>query len=308
MKNNLNMIDLTESTLLVSTRFSQWSAAKTDSSKSTDYCNKNGLAEKSARVALDLLGGKQNTFYGQYKKIKDIVTDARQYWKMQTLPWSNDGARMLLAVNHEQFFRTMRRKKAEFEKAVQDFCEVWPDAMQEAQELLTNHQTGETHFNSRFYPENVDELRRRYDWDLPIGQVNTARDFRCKLIADEVNQIKQNIEKENQHLTKQAMRDVFHRLSDEVKNVKNAIDRAGDKKSRFSDNLVDNLKGFVDLIPNLNLTDDDDLKKLAIEVKRELTGSTLKDESKRDVKKREQNSQKAKQVLDKIESKMAMMA
>ena len=307
MNNSMNMIDLTESTLLVSTRFSQFSAAKTDRQKSKDYCSKNGLSSKAARVGLDLLGGTDNPYHGQYKRIKDIVTDARQYWTSQTLPWSNDGERMLLAINHEHFFRTMRRKKAEFEQAVNEFCEVWPEVLKNAEELLTNHATGETHFNSSFYPENADELKKRYSWDLPIGQVNTARDFRCKLIEEEVNEIKSNIEKQNKHLTNAAMKDVFHRLSEEVKNVKSAIDRAGKKGSRFSDNLVDNLKNFVDIIPNLNLTDDDDLKKLAIEVKASLTNSSIKDDVKKDVKKREETSLKADEVLSKIESKMAAM-
>jgi hypothetical protein len=107
----------------------------------------------------------------------------------------------------------------------------------------------------------------------------SAADFRVTLADAEVARIQREIEARLQQEVAKANKDLWNRLRNAVDNM---VNRLGNPESKFHDTLVRNLEALVELIPNLNLTGDQDLEAVRAKVEEVLVvhaPQTLRDDS-----------------------------
>lgn len=250
------MANLSDKAMLVRLSISQWTARKYDK-------------RVSAKVAEEYQTGADVGRYNKVlvaeesiKRIGKTATDARTYHYHQTLPWGDDGSRMLPAANYLPYTQRMQEYRQAFEREVVSFIDAYPDLVDDARARLNGM------FNAADYP-TPGEIGRRYGFDVGVMPLPAAGDFRVNLQAQEVDAIRQDIETRTQQAQAQALRDLWDRLHSAVSAM---AGRLSDPDAIFRDSLVGNLVDLCQLLPRLNVFGDSHLETMRQEVESKLCG------------------------------------
>ena len=198
------------------------------------------------------------------KAVSSAANEARIFHYAQTLPWKDDGARILPAANYLQYSEGMRAKKATFQATVAKFIASYPDLIDEARTRLAGL------FNASEYPDAAN-IVDKYSFDVQIDPLPQAADFRVDLNSAEVEHIRKEIEARNNQAQAAATLDLWKRLNSAVSAMS---ERLNDPKAVFRDSLVSNIEEITEIIPRLNLTDDPALNRLTEEARVKLTAAT----------------------------------
>lgn len=235
--------------MLVSVRISSWTARKLDKD-ATAKVNKDHDAEddagryNKALIADDALDA-----------ITKIARKARDAHYERTLPWKDDGQRILPAAAWQHYTPPMNRLRQEFEAAVETFIAAYPVLKVDAQKRL-----GKLYKESEF-PE-IHQIRRKFAFDVDVMPMPDAADFRVELAAGQLDEIKAEVERSMHDALNTAMQDAWARIGRTVGHmVKKLTDyKPGEPgvraKDTFRDSLVENIRDLVEILPSFNLTND----------------------------------------------------
>jgi len=221
--------------------------------------------------------------------IQKIVSNARTFHYENTLPWFDNGGRLLPAANYFDYIAKIKSFKDKFEYEVNRFISMYTDYKDEARNRLNGM------FNDIDYPE-VDSLLKKYALSTQINPIPNADDFRVTLNQNEVNNIKAAIEQQIRKSTDQAKTDLWLRL---YKVVEHMVERLSKADHKFKNSLVTNITELCELLPKLNITEDINLTTAMIEIKTKLTGftpTTLRE----DVSIRTKTAKEAEIILNKM--------
>lgn len=269
---------LSQRALLVSLNISQWAARKLDK-KATETV---------------IIAHKANVSAGQYTKrllptakeleaVNQVASQARKYFYEQTLPWLNDGTRIISSRNYLKFTTEMRKMKSEFDKRVKNFVAAYPQLKANAVNALGGL------YDVNEYPDDIGE---RFSMELDYFPMPDAKDFRVQISEAE----KREFQRKMRDVETKAMQDVWKRLYDVVHT---AVSKLSSKDAIFRDSLIKNISEMTALLPMLNISNDSKLDAAAKELDSlvsKLSPETLRqNQSERD---------KASKALKEIESRM----
>jgi hypothetical protein len=210
-----------------------------------------------------------------------------------TLPWGDDGSRILLSRNYLPYTEKMRELKSDFESSVAEFIANYSELVEEARYRL----------NGMFKPDDYpgkDQIRSKYGLDTLVNPLPSEQDFRVTLQAEEVDQIKERIQARNQTAYQEAMKSVWQRLYEPVKHM---ADKLHDSDARFKSSLVKNLCDLCALLPRLNLGDSKELEDMRRQVEDKLCRVQPK-ELRKNKKVRRQVATDASEILDAMKGYM----
>lgn len=248
--------NLTEKAMLVKLSITKWSARKYDKKVSGEVAHQYGTDQDRGRYNKVLVAVEA------VKKVCQAESAARTFHYENTLPWKDDGARILPAANFNHYSAEMRKLKGDFQAAAMDFCGSYPELMDQARRDLNGL------FDPADYP-GAEKIARKFSFEVEVDPLPTGADFRVDLQAGEVDRIKADIERRLEQAQATAMSDCFNRLYDVVRK---AAEKLTDKTAIFRDSLITNIQDLVDLLPRLNLTGDSRLEDLRREVADKLLG------------------------------------
>lgn len=246
--------------MLVNLSISQWTARKFDR-KTTE--------EVDAQHGTDQAGRFNKILIAQdaIRTVAQAATAARTYHYTNTLPWSDNGARVLPTTNYLEYTAEIQRFKAQFENAAQTLINNYPALIDDARQALKSL------FNPSDYPA-PEEIASKYRFKIDIDAIPEAADFRVDINAAELANLQAEIEDRTQRLQAAAMQDLYKRLYDVITHAAETL-KSPDKI--FRDSLIGNIADVVDLLPRLNLTGDKALDDLTQQAKRTLAGLTPDD-------------------------------
>lgn len=241
---------------------------------------------------------------GHFKKhLGSTVSKARQTHLALTLPWGDDGARILAASGYLHYNEQMQRRQQEFNRAADLFCKGLDEYKAEAETRLGNM------YDPADYP-NQKDLREMYSMNVEIGNVEESDDFRANLPEDAVKSIMEGIEHRNKVKMTNAMNDVFKRveavagkMSKTLKEYKPATAN-GPAEGTFKDSLVTNIKDQADLLDALNITGDERIFKLKEEMLKGLVEHSP-EILRNDKDLRKDTAAKAEEILKKVKTYMS---
>lgn len=203
---------------------------------------------------------------GHFKKpLNSAISKARQTHLALTLPWGDDGARILAANGYLHYDAQMLKRRQDFERQVDLFCKGVDLYKQEAEQRLGDM------YDPSDYP-NEKDLREMYSMSVDIENVSEAGDFRAELPEDAVKAIVDGIEHRNKVKMTNAMNDVFKRVESVAakmsKSLKEYKPATSDSPAEniFKDTLVTNIKDQADLLDALNITGDERISKIKDEL------------------------------------------
>jgi len=220
-----------------------WSGQKYDKKWTADALADAGAAPQSARVNKHLIPEEA------MRPILSAASALRSNFYKWTLPWKDNGDRLLTRQAFADFMGQHAERKTAFELAARDFIEnVYPVVLDRAMFRLG------ARFDERDYPA-PSQLRPRYYIILSIDPVAAAGDFRVKVDEDQAERIRETIEAETNDRIVRAQRDVFRRLNDSLGRFSAAVRDDG----RLRNDTLGALQEVVRVIPMLNVTGDTEI-------------------------------------------------
>lgn len=248
------MNTLSDRAMLAGLSLTSWSARKLDR-KATERFNREQNASADAGRYNKLLIAEQHL-----KSLTQTDSAIRAEHYRLTLPWSDDGLRILPAKAFFEYRQKMSDFRVEREKVVAEFISAYPSLVADARHRLNGL------FNPADYPE-ADRIQARFTFNVKFTPLPTGEDFRVTLGDEELSRIREEIDRNTREALSAGMRDAWNRLYEAVRH---AAERLGDPKAIFRDSLIGNIRDLVGLLPALNVTDDPNLETLRREVERTL--------------------------------------
>lgn len=243
-------MSLSQQAMLANLTISQWTARKYDKTATGDVETKHGakdagrfnklLIDKSALEPIAQLVGKLRT----------------EHYNM-TLPWGDNGDRLLPSKLYLQYTQEMRGLRSQFDTAVYTFISGYPALVQAARRRLG------TLYDATDYP-NPSDIASRFSMSTSFTPVPDAKDFRVDVAAEDAEQIRADITRMVRDRQAEATKDAFRRAKEVVTRVH---DRLSADKIIIHESLMDNVRELIDMLPAFNLTDDPGLTQLHAELK-----------------------------------------
>ena len=252
---------LSSRAMLCSLSISMWSARKHDPKASEEIAQRHGAQADAGRYHKVLLPK------AALAEIQKIVSDARQEHYFMTLPWDDNGYRVLPAAAYMDHTERMRQLSDRFSPAVESLSQQFGQLVGEAKVRLGGL------FRPEDYP-SPEELRSKFSFETKVMPLPDAGDFRVTLGDEEKDRIKRQITAAVEASLQVASRELWQRLYEAVSHLAERLQayRVTEEgvEHPFRDSVVTNLVKLVDVLPKINVTGDPELERLSAQVRASL--------------------------------------
>jgi len=254
-------MDISDRALLVNTMVRVWTGQVRDRAITREICSLKGAEDNAVRANKSLLGGHIHGVQTAERAVRHAVNE-------RTLPWMDNGTRILKGSAFMAFTEAMAGPIRLFDDAVDAFIAAYPDVKFEARRRL-----GEAYAESDF--PAVCRLKERFGVKLTYLPVPNTEDFRVNLSNDEIAAVRQNAEAALRGTVNDAVRSLLDRLQEPVARMATRLrlfrrTSGGKVQHPFRDSLIENLRAIVRLAPALNLMDDPSIAELCADIERHL--------------------------------------
>jgi hypothetical protein len=289
------MSKLSERAMLACLHIGCWSGSSHDREVTEEVSERHKADSKDAgRYSKQLISKKA------LHHVNSVAGVARRTHKLLTLPWEDDGSRILSTIGYQAYTEQMRLKRLAFEAATTQFCEQLPEFINEAKTRLGSM------FEAGDY-DDVETIRKKFSIDVEIKPVPEAGDFRAALSDQSTKAIVKDIERRTDMRLEQAMKDVFLRVADVTEKMVERLraykpGNGEPAQNLFRDSLIYNVQELGGLLPSLNITGDNRLFDLStkLDALTEHAPEVLRE----DDKLREQTAAAAEKILKKVRDYM----
>ena len=248
-----NAISIGSSAMLVELSIRSWTGRKLDKKVSAEVDSAKHTKTSVVNANKNLMAGT-----GVLDKLIKYAANARAWHISQTLPWTDNGSRLLPMSNFMVYKDQLSKMEEGYNALVDKFVDAYPNLITAAA-----FQLGDL-FDRTEYPQ-IHTLKQRFAFGYTFSPVPNAGDFRIDINEEAKAEIIANCNKAYEDRLNNAMRDAWERLKDCLTRMSDRliIDVVNDKEGNpsqefrvFRDSLIDNAKELVDMLQHLNLTKD----------------------------------------------------
>lgn len=253
---------ITEKAMLAAIHLSIWTAVKHDRKVSRKVAEDHGAFESAGRYNKKLLRGAD-----KLDRLRTLSGQIRQNFYKITLPWSDEGYRLLPGHFYFDWMEQMRKHEAEFEHLVNEFLTVYPQYIEQVRPELNGL------FSQEDYP-STEKLRKKFSIRLEVIPIPSGDDFRVRTSAEEQARVAKEIDRNVRESLARGTADLWERLKEVVSHM---VDKLNEPEGRFHGTLVTNVQDLVKLLPELNVGGDPDLNRFAAEIEKRLCHYNARD-------------------------------
>jgi hypothetical protein len=240
--------------LLASLRVSQWTARKFDRNISAELNNDKKAQHDVLRVNKLLISA------DALKPLQSFVGSVRTEYYRVTLPWGDDGERLLPWMSYNDFNQFMDDQYPVFDKHVQDLVDRYRDEVRAAA-----HRMGDA-FNIAEFPRPSD-VAAKFAMSFSVRPIPTAEDFRIDLSEEMREHLAAQVRADLDRQTKQVMGHIWQQIGEMIDEVHT---RLADPDARFRRGLLDNFVELVSDLDKLNIGNDPRLTELRDDARKTL--------------------------------------
>ncbi|MGB6132809.1 MAG: hypothetical protein WBG54_13595 [Acidobacteriaceae bacterium] len=259
---------INERAMLAAVHISIWTAIKHDRKVSREVAEQHGAYAGAGRYNKQLLREAE-----RLESLRALSGQIRQYFYKITLPWSDEGYRLLPAHFYFELTTKMREFEHAFAQQVEEFLAVYPSYIDQVRPELNGL------FREEDYP-STDKLRNKFAVKLEVLPIPSGDDFRVTLSEEEQARVAREIDENVRQSLQKGTEDLWTRLKGVVSHL---IERLNEPESRFHSSLVTNIGELVDLLPRLNVNQDEELNRFAGEIRDRLCGFAARDLKKNEI-------------------------
>jgi hypothetical protein len=249
-----NTISIASSAMLVELSISTWTARKLDKKVSAEVDSAKGTKTNAGNYNKNLLAGT-----GFLDTITKYAANARAWHISQTLPWSDNGLRLLPVSNFIAYKEQLNTLETNYKALVDKFIVAYPNLVSAAA-----FQLGAL-FDREEYPE-AEKIASKFKFNVNFLPVPTAGDFRVDIGEDAKQELIASCNNAYNDRLNSAMKDAWTRLHEHLLRMS---DRLADLETPrelksgelihtrvFRDSLLENAVELVSLLKHFNLTND----------------------------------------------------
>jgi DNA-binding transcriptional regulator/RsmH inhibitor MraZ len=263
---------LSSKAMLCTISISAWSGYKFDREASAEIATIHGADKDSGRFNKRLVPRKE------LEEITKIIGRARRDHEFVTLPWSDNGYRVLPAAAYMDHLNTMRLRGAQFDAAVSRLAARF-------EVLVANQSRLGTLFKVEDYPGmRVEdgklrflvpaELRAKFSFESKVLPVPDVNDFRVSMGDQDRERIRRQIAESIQASLRVGSRELWQRLYKVVSHMSERMadynNAQGGNRPRLYDSMITKIVEVVDVLPKLNIAGDTELEQMASEIRKSL--------------------------------------
>lgn len=261
------------SAVLTDLHISVWTGRKMDKRVSEQVDASNNTKARAGNYHKKLLAGTE-ALDGLHK----VVSSIRQWHYDNTLPWADNGQRLLPMANFFEYKAMMGEFNRQFDDAAENFYAQYDNLVTASAFTLGDL------FNPDDYP-SVEQIRTKNKFKVVFSPVPDAGDFR----VDIPNEYREELQKISDERVTHAMKDAWDRLHECLSRISEKL--SGTDKQIFRDSLVNNAVELCATLTKLNVTNDPKLEDARQKLERALVGIDAKElrkseDTRKDVKAR----------------------
>jgi hypothetical protein len=258
---------IARSAMMVDLHISVYSGRKQDKATQGEVTTAKGSGSKKAASVYKNL-------FAECKELDDLTkfqARARAEHYRMTLPWNDQGARLLPTAALLDYQQTMGRFKQEFERLVDVFLDKYDTLVASAAFQLG------TLFDRKEYLSRA-QVALRFRMESSFTPLPTGGDFRLDIESEVQRDLIEQYERRMEVKLAQANQDAWSRLHAALLRLSDRLVIEEDGKGRrFHDTMVTGALDLCDLLRSLNVTNDPALTKAARQVEELLSGVTPKE-------------------------------
>lgn len=253
--------------MLVDLNIAIYSGRKQDKATQSEVTASKGSASKKAASVYKNL-------FAECKEL-DAITKfqarARAEHYRLTMPWNDQGARLLPTAALLDYQKAMGRYQSEFQMLVDAFLDKYDTLVASAAFQLG------TLFDRDEYPSRA-QVARRFRMDVSFTPLPTAGDFRLGIESEVQRELVQQYERRLEAQVAQATQDAWDRLYKALSRLSDRLIVEEDGKKRvFHDTLVTGAQELCELLTAMNITNDPKLESARRQLESVLSGVTPKE-------------------------------
>lgn len=255
--------DLKASTVAVRLRVNRWGVKRAlDDPQNMRAANEFDALSEMVSASKKLI----NTKHPSYKAVNKAINKARQYWVSMTVPYPDDGMRLLRCDRVTEFEYGLDQIREELRQALDDFeSDFWKIKNQ------ARHELGDL-FCENDYPANVVDL---FKINHEYNDVNPAKhlmELHPEIYAREQARVRQRFEQAIEMAESAFIEELNGLLEHCIERLTDA-DASG-KPKKFNDSLIGNFREFVDRFAKLDVKSNNDLSKVVNQLKAITAGTS----------------------------------
>ena len=255
MKTETKQTFLESQAMLVGLEIGKWSGRKTDKSVAAEVVTMKNADDGVVSVSKRVVPSEA------LAKLTKITNTSRKFHKFHTVAWGDDGKRLLPVGKYEWYKNKMDDFKIEFEDLKIEFMRSYSDWRDKAKVGMGDL------YNDGDYP-TLDEIERMTYFDWTVNPVPSSNNLVMKLGQNQIQDIKDKIEKENNKHLEKVSTDLYNRIGEAVKLVRSRLTVNEDGKAAIiRQSVLDGLSKVAEVVPELNVMGDNNLSKLCEEVR-----------------------------------------
>src|SRR6266542_2659936 len=253
---------ISDKAMLICLHITMWTARKHDKRVSEEVSQSHEANTNAGRYNKHLLDQAE-----KLEELRTLAGQIRQYFYKVTLPWSDEGYRLLPSHLYFEFTNQMSEFKTAYGNLVREFLDAYPTYREQARNSLG------LLYRDSDYPD-WSQLTEKFDLTTDILPIPCGEDFRVTLGAEEKARVAREIDQQVKQSLTRATCELWSRLMQAVAHLAAQLERP---KARLHTSTLRNVTEIADLVPRLNVTNDEELTALAQETNSRLASFTRQD-------------------------------
>ena len=263
-------MSISASAVLVDLNISIWTARKLDKKVSEEINVAKNTTTNAGNYSKNLLAGS-----GTLAEINKYAAGIRHWHNTQTLPWSDNGTRMLPMANFMEYKQGLNTRIQTLQTLFDKFYIEYPQLVNDAANKLGSL------FDVSEYPD-LDTVKSKFRCKYIFSPMPEAGDFRIDAENDLKRELSEQYEEEKNIKLTEAMNEAWNRLHDVLlhmsERMEDTVDEKGEKvRKKFRDSVLENPAELCGLLTKLNVTKDPHLEDARKMLEASIAGVDIKD-------------------------------
>lgn len=261
-------MSISASAVLVDLNISIWTARKLDKRVSEEINVAKNTTTNAGNYNKNLLAGSHTL-----TEITKYAAGIRHWHNTQTLPWSDNGTRMLPMANFMDYKQGLNVRLQTLETMFQTFFTEYPKLVNDAASKLGSL------FDVSEYPD-IETVKTKFRCRYVFSPMPDAGDFRVDAENQVKEELRQQYETEKNEKVHEAMREAWNRLHEVLQHIsermEDTVDENGNRvKKKFRESVIDNPAELCGLLTKLNVTKDPHLEEARRMLETAITGASV---------------------------------
>ena len=259
-----NAPSISSAAMIVDFNASVYTARKKDVKASEDICRMNAAERGMADVRKKLLGNCE-----ELTAIQKFAANTRNIHYGMTMPWSDNGSRLLPTAQYFRYNEVMTDLQNEFHRLVDEFLDIYEDRILDVQTSLSGMFAADEYLS-------LSQVASKFGFRISYIPLPDSGDFRIDIGNEAMVAVQTQYEQHYTSAVNAAMKDIWQKLHDNLTTLARQFDVNDEGKgNKLYDSVFDRALELTDMLGTCNVTGDSQMEAMRRRLEQTFHGLTL---------------------------------